>query len=43
MHKRGGFTRRFCPSIRLSSETRTQNAVFSKTKQFTAVVSIDDL
>jgi len=28
--------------VRLSSETRTQNAVFSKTKQFRATVSIDD-
>jgi len=32
-----------CSSVFLSPETRTQNAVFSKTKQFTAMVSVDDV
>ena len=43
------FTHWFCPSVRSSvtvclfvAKMRTQNAIFSKTKQIRALVSIDD-
>ena len=40
-----GFMQRACPSVRLSVclSSKYKNAIFSKTKQFRAMVSTDDL
>jgi len=43
VRRQRGFKLWCCPSVRLSPNSVHKNAIFSKTKQFRAMASIDDL